>query len=226
MIKYKWSETLKRKIRQDDLKDISIPTWKLVSEAVKAGRTEEALEFLDYGCYESMVMHDTVVTMVDQSLTHLASINEEEVGKFWKKRYVPKTKEWLDTTPGLMESLQRNCEYQRGHFGSDFSVTEEEDRYIVKVNLCGSGGKLRKSGNCGRTKKAYPWSWGKVGIPYYCTHCCIFLEINAIKMRGYPVRIHQLDDKQNGQCIHLYYKKPELIPEEYFTRLGKVKTIR
>jgi len=227
MIKLEWSEGLKRKIRQDDLADLTIPTWTLVEEAMKAGKIQEALEFLDYARFEAKAMHHAEVTMVDQALTLLASINEENVEKYWRKRYTPRVEEWLSTTPGTLESLQRICEYQRGHFGSGATVKEEEDRYVESVDLCGSGGELRKSGDCGVTRKAYPWAWNKVGVPYYCAHCCIFMEHIPIEKRGYPIRVHEIEEGELGvRCVRFYYKRPELIPEEYFERIGKVKTIK
>jgi len=35
-----------------------------------------------------------------------------------------------------------------------------------------------------------------------------------------------MGEKPEDPCIHYYYKKPELIPKEYFTRIGVTKTIR
>jgi len=52
------------------------------------------------------------------------------------------------------------------------------------------------------------------------------LDIIPIELRGYPIRITIPGDKPEDPCIHLFYKKPELIPEDYFTRVGKTKTIK
>ena len=77
----------------------------------------------------------------------------------------------------------------------------------------------------GVTKKPHAWSWNKVGIPYYCCHCCAYFEIFPIELRGYPIRVHEITSNPNDPCIHYYYKKPELIPEKYFKRVGKEKDI-
>jgi hypothetical protein len=47
--------------------------------------------------------------------------------------------------------------------------------------------------------------------------------MTGIELRGYPVRITLVGDKPEDPCVHLFYKKPELIPEEYFTRIGMKK---
>lgn len=225
MVRLEKSKALQRKIRQDDVKEMAKPTWDLVRDAIKSGKVNEALEFISYGCTENKAMHDSAVSFAEMALTQLARFGEEELDKLFRDRYGPQVQAWISTTPGVMESLYRCVEYQRGHFG-EFTVTEEPDRYVAKYDPCGSGGRLRRTRGVGTTKKAYPWSWSKAGVPYYCTHCCLMMEIIPIELRGYPIRINIPGDKPEDPCIHLFYKKPELIPEEYFTRVGKTKTIK
>ena len=223
MIRLEKSEILKRKIRKDDVSDLAIPNFDLVSRAITAGNTDEALEFLDYARFESQTNNDSFVSFVESLLTYLAdNFGEEEVFKALKPRYEDRLGEFLATTNGVEEVLQRAIESQRRHHAT-LSVTEEKDRYVVSYDPCGSGGRLRRTKSVGLTKKAYPWSWGKEGVPYYCTHCCVNWEMTGIEMQGYPARITLVGDKPEDPCVHLYYKKPELIPEEYFTRIGMKK---
>jgi hypothetical protein len=162
--------------------------------------------------------------MASDVLVHLASIGEGEIEKAWRKRYPERIKDWLSVTPGVVESLQRFVEYQRS-LQSNVTVMEEEDRYVIKSDPCGSGGRLERTDR-NVTRKAYPWSWGKIGVPYYCTHCCMAWEIMPIELRGSPLKILLIPERAGDPCIHLLYKEPELIPEEYFTRIGKTKTIK
>ncbi len=142
--------------------------------------------------------------------------------KIFRERYYPRTKARLAVTHGVEEDLQLCTETHRFHH-SNFTVTEEPDRYVVTHDPCGSGGRLKRTMSVATTKKAYPWSWGKAGVPYYCCHCCMTWEIIPIELRGYHLRINLIADKPEDPCIHLFYKRPELIPEEYFTRLGMKK---
>jgi hypothetical protein len=113
----------------------------------------------------------------------------------------------------------------------DITVAEEEDKYVIYLDPCGSGGRMRREGrdkppyNYGKTKKAYPWSWGKAGVPYYCVHCCIWSEIIPTEQQGYPHRVTAYSDDPNEPCAFYIYKRPELIPEEYFARIGKKKDL-
>lgn len=217
------SETLMRKIRKDDPVNLAIPTWDLISEAIKEGRPDEALELLDYvRVVESQMNNDSFVSLAEMLLTHLANLGEEEIEKILRQRYKPRMAEFLATTHGVEEVLQRCTESQRRHH-ANFTVTEEPDKYVVRYDPCGSGGRLRRTREVGTTKKAYPWSWGRVGVPYYCCHCCINWEISATELQGYPAKITLVGDRPGDPCVHLFYKNPVLIPEEYFTRIGKKK---
>ena len=224
MIRLRESEALGRKIRQDDVVDQAILTRTLVEEAIKAKRKDDALEFLDYLCAENQAIHDGIVGMIDATISYLARLDEKEIPKLMRQRFSERIQKWLKDTPDLEESIQRFTEYQRGHFGTS-TVLEEPDRYVITLDPCGTGGRLMRSKQVSTTKKAYPWSWSKSGVPYYCVHCCMAWEIIPTELRGYPLRINLVPEKPGDPCIHLFYKKPELIPEEYFTRIGMKKTI-
>lgn len=224
MIRLKRSEGLQRKIRQDDVTDLAISTWTLVRDAIKAGRVGEALDFIDYELEVERRNIDSWTTFRDMALTRLASFGEEEIEKIHRERFSPWVEDWLSTTPGVEESLQRFTENFRKYgalLGNNLVITDEPDRYVIKLDPCGTGGRLRRIRSVGATKKAYPWSWSKRGVCYYCTHCCTFQEILPIEKRGYPICVTEYPDKPEDPCIHFYYKKPELIPDEYFLRIGK-----
>ncbi len=223
MIRLERSEALKRKIRNDDPPDLAISNWDLVSSAIKTGKVEEGLDFLEYTRVVSQANNDGLVSFVEMMLTFIANnFGEEEVLKALKPRFRERMTEFLSNTHGIEEVLQRCAESQRGHH-ADLTVKEEPDKYIITHAPCGSGGRLRKTRSVGVTKKAYPWSWGKAGVPYYCTHCCVGWEITATELQGYPARVILIGEKSEDPCIHLVYKKPDLIPQEYFTRIGMKK---
>jgi hypothetical protein len=222
MIRLEKSEFLKRKIRKDDAADLAISNFDIVSRAITAGKADEARDFLDYARFESQANNDSFAAFAESLLTYIANhLGEEEVFKVLKPRYEARLRELLATTHSLEELLHRCIERQRGHH-SVFEIREEKDRYVVTYDPCGSGGRLRRTKNVGLTQKAYPWSWGKAGVPYYCTHCCVQYEITGVEVQGYPVRITLVGDRPEDPCVHLYYKKPELIPEEYLQHLKSI----
>jgi hypothetical protein len=224
VVKLTQSDVWNRKIRQDELADLGVPTATLAAEAVKAGRTDEALELIEYGTFEAKKMHDASVTVIDDLLGYLARrFGEGEIERFWRESFTPRIAARMALNLTLEQQVHRFAEDHRGH-GADLEVIEERDRYVLKLNTCGSGTMLRKTRpDLGATKEAYPWSWGRSGVPYYCTHCCIAFEIVATERQGYPARIHECPRKADEPCLNFVYKKPELIPQEYFTRVGMKK---
>ena len=225
MFRLEKSEALQRKIRQDDPTDLGIPTPTLARQAIQAGKVDEALELIDYNYTEGIILHDGMISFLEETFNYLATnFGEEEVEKVLRHRYEPRMADWLSTASSVREVLQRCAEFQRSHY-SNITIVEEPDRYVTTCDPCGSGGRLRRTRSVEVTKKAYPWSWSKSGVPYYCTHCSIMWEIVPIELRGYPIRITLPGDRPEDPCIHLFYKKPELIPEDYFTRVGMKKDV-
>ena len=210
--------------------------WDLVREAIQNGRTDGALDLMEQGLDVATMQHDSLVSFVGMTLKCLASFGEEELEKLFRERYGPVTQGWISTTPGANESAEKLARVHASPH-SKITLTEEPDRYVLTLDPCRSGGKLWRIGmsagdtktagiDIGTTKKAYPWCWGKSGVPYYCVHDCLHFEILPIELRGYPIAVIQCPEKPEDPCVFFFYKKPELIPEEYFTRIGKTKTIK
>jgi len=236
MVRLEKSETLGRIIRQDELGQLGISTWTKIKEAIKGGKTKEALDLVDYLNVEGKRLHDVLCDSIWASETYIAdNLGEEALYQAVRKMVeqpgyrglnILSTEDYV-LLRAESERAQRSGPNEMG----DITVTEEEDKYVISLDPCGSGGRMRREGraeppyNYGKTKKAYPWSWGKVGVPYYCLHCCIWSEILPIEQLGYPHRITAYSDNPNDPCAFYIYKKPELIPEEYFTRIGKKKDL-
>jgi len=223
MIRLKESENLGRKIRQDDLEDLGAPTWTLLREAIVRQRTGEALELMEYERQGLKRVHDYRAGVMALGVTYIADMfGEEEVPKCWRAVSESAMKATVPTGLDPLEETEACQVRQRQHQGLGM-IIEEEDRYVLVCDPCGSGGKLRREGIGGVTKKAYPWSWYQTGIPYYCVHCSVMWEILCIEQQGYPLRINVLTDDINEPCYNYFYKKPELIPDKFYTRLRMEK---
>ena len=236
-----YSDVHHRKIRKTEL---GKSTWIKLQEAVKSGDNDEALELAKYLIPEGKAMHDLFCDWMYADVDYMArKYGEEEVPKILRYAYsvIGKAahKNTAKSTPkDLVYKFAEFCRAHRSGPGEvgNVEITEEEDRYVLTIDPCGSGGRLRREGeidgtpprteppyNLGSTSKGYPWSWGKAGVTYYCIHCCVWGELIPIEALGYPVRVTEYNDDPKGPCKCYFYKKPELIPEEYFTRVGKVK---
>lgn len=237
---------LDRKIRKDGWEGIGVSTWIRIKEAIQEGRTAEALDLVDYLSIESKFIHDVYCDWVYHHMDYIAEKwGEEEMYQVLWNAGLLFRKSAIEAMPSVPveERVQAHAEIMRAHRCGpgemgNITVVEEKDRYVMSFDPCGSGGRMRRVGeldgipprtgppfNFGRTKKAYHWSWGKVGVPYYCVHCCVWSEILPVELIGYPVRVCEYSDNPQDPCAWIFYKKAELIPEQYFTRIGKKKEI-
>jgi hypothetical protein len=131
-------------------------------------------------------------------------------------------------TPELLAAVL--AEHLRGHFsgpGRQGSVTiiEESDRYRLVFEPCGTGGAMRRRKVAGLTtfREASAETWNRADeVPSYCAHCALN-EVTSIERLGYPAWVTEFDPDPHKPCGWTVYKDPKLIPEGYFTRLGKKK---
>ncbi len=164
----------------------------------------EAISLLDQMRLEFKNPHDVLVAWVQNLLTFIAeSWGEEAVlasilethQSIWGDRY----ENWLKLTPH--ERLALTVEGMRGgHFSGerrrgDMSLRDDGDRLTMVMDLCGSGGVLRRgdpetgrplhpAGEHGVNHEPHDWTWQKTGVHWYCAHCAIAMEWLPARQRG------------------------------------------
>lgn len=116
----------------------------------------------------------------------------------------------------------------------DVKVWEEEDRWVLRFDPCGSGGRMfRRDPEAksapeepphGVTTARYDWAWNEEGVCYYCVHCCQLQERVPIERLGYPLRVVEPPlwppSKGRRHCTWSIYKDPSLVPDEAYGRVG------
>jgi len=246
MVRIEESSFMKRPIRKDPIHEIGTSTLTKLEEAISGSRKQEALDLCRYLPWEGKRLHDLLCDWPYSMMTYIADrFGEEELYRLLRFN-AGLWKPLQDVIPLITveEFVQMNLEPMRAHRSGpgekgDATVTEEPGRFVFSLNPCGSGGRMRRIGeldktpprteppyNFGKTKKAYPWSWGKKGVLYYCVHCCVMSEIMPIEWGGFPLRVIEYPDHPSDPCIAYIYKEPELIPEKYYTRVGKKKDLK
>jgi hypothetical protein len=200
-------------VRRDDF--LIGPKEKAV-EAIKAGKTEQALGFLDDVYEQFHKLHDAYCNHISLLLGALAETQGDEwYAAFDRKTiyglFYPKYARWKDMTPEkIVEDI---CNSQRAHY-SEFHVEEDDEKFVVMITGCGAGGRLVKDGIAKQqhavTKKAYSWSFNRVGFPYYCSHAYVLkqlwkeLGVNADLQWGrqYDAQGNKVDEP----CKYIVYK--------------------
>lgn len=234
----KKSELLNRDLRHDGANEVGISTLRKAYEAMDRGDHVEAKRIAEYARLEWQIVHDMYVNWSWSFFTYIADTYGEAelekafrsvLGSYYKSRYDKVMAESVES------QLQLTLEGLRGHLmgegrQGDIGVTEEEDRYVLKLAPCGSGGVARQRVESGAepnpqlfgySKTAQPWTWGKENVCYYCAHCTMVNEVLAIENYGHPMRVTEYPEKAEDPCTWYIYKDPALVPAEYYERVGK-----
>lgn len=235
---------LGRPVRQEDIDDLGVPTQTLLSQAIEAGRLDQAKQLAKYTIAESKGLHDLFCDWLWDLLTQIANrFGEEALGDIlrtsqgsWMLRR--SWKGFLGMT--VEERLAVTAEIMRSHHGGPeqdgrLTIIEDEDRYSLIMDPCGSGGRMRRGDpvdgtpsrlgppyNFGVTREAHDWSWGRTGVPYYCTHCAVN-EILPMEWGGHPLWVTEFNPDASKPCAWHFYKTAEAIPEEVYRRVGRTK---
>lgn len=98
----------------------------------------------------------------------------------------------------------------RGHL-QPLKIDEDEERFIITVDPCGSGGCLIRDGGYGpsrnflKIEKAQPMTFNRPDFPVYCAHC--HLQNIIPGPGGKPLFITQPGDQPGKDPCRLYFYK-------------------
>jgi len=231
-------------LRQDDCPELGQPTQEKICAAIDDGRLEEAKELARYIIPENKALHDFFCDLIWNLLGEFARRHGEEemqdilkasqetwmMKRTWKGFLNLSVEERVYITAEIMRSHQCGPK-QNGAI----EVTEDEDRYSIIMDPCGSGGRMRRGDpvdgtksrlgppyNFGASEKPADWNWNRTGVGYYCIHC-VFNEILPMEWGGHPLWVTDYEDDADKPCVWHFYKSADKIPEFYYTRVGKSK---
>ncbi len=233
-----------RAVRRDEPETLGRPTQELVCEAIDAGRLEDAKRLARYMVPEGKSLHDLFCDWIWQMLTAVAERQGEEemygVMRASQETWFMK-RTWKGFLSMAVEArVQLTAEVMRAHHcGPDqdgaIEVVEDDEKYSIRMDPCGSGGRMRRGDpvdgtpsrlgppyGFGATQEAHDWSWGKRNVPYYCVHCALN-ELLPMEWGGHPLWVTGYDEDASRPCVWHFYKRADDIPEEFYRRLGRDK---
>ena len=128
--------------------------------------------------------------------------------------------------------------------GAPLEFEEHEDRWVVRFDPCGSGGRAMRGEPLEDAESRmeepfdfrvidgeYDWTDGKAGICVYCNHCQVLMQHWPMDRFGYPLRVvepptYPPEDRVSGRstkCQWTMYKDPTSAPPEVYERCGRTK---
>jgi hypothetical protein len=211
-------------------------------EAISTNQREAARKGIDEVMVRNRLVHEIYCDWCWALLTRIRdAFGEEQFGAAMRATMedwvTVRYKDMLDMS--AEELLQLTVEGLRGEFFGpellgDVEVSEEEDRYVLAFDPCGTGGRMRRGvpqlGTPPRTQPPYAfgvshgahdWSWNEKGVCLYCTHCADVNELLPLDRVGRPMRVTEHPRDPGDKCRWYIYKRPELIPERFYQRVGR-----
>ena len=113
----------------------------------------------------------------------------------------------------------------RAHLGT-IRVTEDEDRFTITQDPCGSGGRLMRAGMFDgehalrRVSSDGALTVGRENFPSYCTHCPVWLGQQHLEWFGLPL-VHEPPRTNGDPCVQHIYKRADRVPTDYRDLVGR-----
>lgn len=199
--------------RRDDLE---IGPREKAIEAIKAGKKEEAIRYIGELVEEFRPLHDRYVEWIQSLLVFIAEkAGEEAVEEALIKTFSDVYREKLLSLKNMSHEdiVKSRSKSHRSHF-SEFHIEEDDEKTILVIDYCGSGGHIQKQGERfgGKTKGCFPWSFDQAGVCYYCSHEAVFSQFyTELGLDFMKYEFHrQFDDqgRPTGQaCRWIIYKR-------------------
>ena len=118
----------------------------------------------------------------------------------------------------------------RGHM-QPITIVETDETISLSMKPCGSGERIIQMGGyspevgLAKVQEPHAITWGMKDFPIYCVHCPV-TEALALENTGDFARVKVVSEPiYHGACEYVFYKHPEDIPEEFYTRIGKKKPL-
>jgi len=227
-----------------ELQDFSKDCMDLALEAIDDGDLEKARYWCRREAETKNLTHDMFVDWLAALCSYICEQSGEEtvvqvirelmVAKFSNAASVAERRTLIEEK-GLRAWVTWCIDLARQHHSyPGLTVTEDDEKIIITLNPCGSGGRLINAGlfegehGYRKLHRPGPHTWGETDIPVYCVHCPLGQEIIPIEVGGPGAQLwvhaSPFPKKPGDPCIHYFYKNPADIPEEYYERLGMKKT--
>ena len=184
-------------------------------EAVNAGKKEEAIKYIEEVYEGFKPLHDRYGDWIQFLLSFIAEkLGEEFVEEalrgiimdIYKDRFVS-----IFKTMSPEEITKMWCQVAKSHY-CDLYVEEDDEKFVMVIPYCGSGGRMQKENRGGSTGKAYPWSFDQKGVRYYCCHESVFnqmfRELGFDVMEFEHCQLFDEEGKPTGDaCRQIIYKQ-------------------
>ncbi len=223
---------MSRIFTDEELKEMGTLTIDKLKAAADTGDTEKVKRLADKMYSQLGTLHDGATAWISALLTFIyENYGAETLEKAELFAHSLEEKVAMPQSDGapFREAVEHHCDMLMGHVFQPITVTEDDEKVMITVDPCGSGGRMVQWGSYekgfARVKEKCPITWGLGDLPIYCVHCPVTEMMTLDAGLGFRW-VHPTGDSGmdvGPNCAYWMYKDPKDIPEEYYTRLGRKK---
>jgi|GEM_PF-388221 len=222
--------------------EMATPVIKRIKRAIKNGEMDKATALCDDLKQERILLHDFFADSATALFTWVGeNLGEETLPDMFTYCIEQSAQRQMfdlmnmDINRGLEAELlvrglwvAHSCSGAGEHPGA-FRLEEDDEKFTFIMDPCGSGGRLWRMGaydpprSLAVTSQAYPWSFHRAGLPYYCVHCSFVNESMPLRYLGFPTWPVDPPAHAGGECRWYIYKDKWGVPQRYYDRYGMVK---
>ncbi|MFI5394305.1 MAG: hypothetical protein ACHQ9S_02120 [Candidatus Binatia bacterium] len=199
-----------------------------ISAAVEAGDRARARALLRERDRQHQIIHDLFIDTKAGFYSYIGKVfgdqRLQEILRHTGERQRSGFERWERMS--AEEFVRASVHLLKTHMGN-VSVTEDDEKFTITQDPCGSGGRLMREGayegedGLYRLRTAQPITFGKPDFPSYCAHCAVWNNIQCIEWFGHPQWCIDHPATPADPCrIHIY-KEGRRIPDHYRTQVGK-----
>ena len=217
----------------DEIKKMEKRTVDRVLEAIDKGDAEEAKKTTKRMYNEFLAMHDLYRNWITGTLSEVGKrygddALEEIMTEGCRAWWVPLREKMDKDGKDMRTKIKMFISGLHGHL-QPLEIKEDEEKIVVKMKPCGSGGRLIQEGRYEgknaflKMKNAHRLNYNRADFPVYCAHESAMERID-IEDTGSPfVVVEPAEKLGKDYCSLICYKDRNAVPEKYYKRLGYKK---
>jgi len=195
-----------------------------IKKAVEDKNDGLAKELLDEKCNQYLTIHEPYVEILAMLFGMVSDAFGDEALEGAHTYWGEQIKGWYDKREAMSAEEQvKYCAFMfNEHLSEKITIEEDEEKYTVLLDGCGSGGRLLRKGYYKESPRALKKisqaqviTGGNTDYPVYCTHCQILFGAFPMDNYGNPLWIVEAPKKPEDPCRILIYKDRSKISEEY-----------
>ncbi|MBI4514327.1 MAG: hypothetical protein HY699_00715 [Deltaproteobacteria bacterium] len=203
-----------------------------ITAAVEAGDFDRARALLHERDRQHQVIHDRFIDTKAGFYSYVAEVFGDQrlegilrhTGERQRAGFERWEQQWRGESAAAF--TRASVHLLKTHMGR-VSVSEDEEKFTITQDPCGSGGRLMREGaydrpdGLSRVDRPQAMTFDKPDFPSYCAHCAVWNNIQCIEWFGHPQWAIDHPATPDDPCrIHIY-KDPGRVPERYYRQVGK-----